>query len=105
MVNTVLDQRRAGILLHLTSLPSTLGLGSLGHHAQRFVDFLSESDLSVWQMLPVHPSHRVPKLTPNRDFLSPYQPMSVFAGNPILIDLQKLVDKKWLPRTSFPITY
>ncbi len=69
MVNTVLDQRRAGILLHLTSLHSTLGLGSLGRHAQRFVDFLSESDLSVWQMLPIHPLHRVPKRTPHRDFL------------------------------------
>ena len=47
----VLNCRRAGILLHITSLPSTLGLDSLGKHAYRFVDFLKECDLSVWQML------------------------------------------------------
>lgn len=104
MANTspVLNQRRAGILLHITSLPSTLGLGSLGRHAYRFVDFLKECDLSVWQVLPIHPLHRVPKNTPHRDFLSPYQPMSVHAGNPMLINLQKLIDRGWLPRMSLP---
>lgn len=104
MPNTspVLNQRRAGMLLHITSLPSTLGLGSLGRHAYRFVDFLKECNLSVWQMLPIHPLHRVPKNTPHRDFLSPYQPMSVHAGNPMLINLQKLIDRGWLPRMSLP---
>jgi 4-alpha-glucanotransferase len=102
-MNNVLDKRRAGILLHITSLPSTLGLGSMGKHAYRFVDFLKECDLSVWQVLPIHPLHRVPIATPYRDFLSPYQPMSAFAGNPMLINLRKLVNKGWLPpRTTFP---
>jgi len=87
---TVLNQRRAGILLHITSLPSTLGLGSLGKHAFRFVDFLKSGDLSVWQMLPIHPLHQVPKDTPFRDFLSSYQPMSVFADNLMLINIQYL---------------
>lgn len=105
MANTspVLNQRRAGILLHITSLPSTLGLGSLGKHAYRFVDFLKECDLSVWQMLPIHPLHRVPLHTPHRDFLSPYQPLSVHAGNPMLINLQKLIDRGWLPRMPLSI--
>lgn len=76
LTKSPLEQRRAGILLHITSLPSTLGLGSLGKHAYRFIDFLKDCDLSVWQILPIHPLHRVPKRTPHRDFLSPYQPMS-----------------------------
>jgi len=101
-MNNVLDKRRAGILLHITSLPSTLGLGNMGRNAYRFVDFLKTCNLSVWQVLPIHPLHRVPTDTPYRDFLSPYQPMSVFAGNPMLINLRKLIEKGWLPRMSFP---
>ncbi len=101
-MNNVLDKRRAGILLHITSLPSTLGLGSMGREAYRFIDFLRDCNLSVWQMLPIHPLHRVPIGTPHRDFLSPYQPMSAFAGNPMLINLKKLIDKGWLPRMTLP---
>jgi len=65
-MSNVLDKRRAGILLHITSLPSTLGLGSMGRHAYRFVDSLEEYGLSVWQVLPIHPLHRVPINTPFR---------------------------------------
>jgi len=101
-MNSILDKRRAGVLLHITSLPSTLGFGSMGRHAYRFVDFLKECGLSVWQVLPIHPLHHVPLETPHRDFLSPYQPMSAFAGNPMLINLRKLIDKGWLPRMVFP---
>ncbi len=97
-----LEQRRAGILLHITSLPSTLGLGSLGKQANRFIDFLHDTDISVWQMLPIHPLHRVPKKTPYRDFLSPYQPMSAFAGNPMLINLKNLMQKNWLATQPLP---
>lgn len=102
-MSSILDKRRAGVLLHITSLPSTLGFGSMGRHAYRFVDFLRECGLSVWQILPIHPLHRVPLRTPHRDCLSPYQPMSAFAGNPMLINLRKLIDRDWAPRVSLPI--
>jgi 4-alpha-glucanotransferase len=98
------DRRRAGVLLHITSLPSRLGLGTLGPNADMFVDFLRGANLSVWQMLPIHPLHRVPVKTPHRDFLSPYQPMSAFAGNPMLISLNVLVSNGWLPPIVFPTT-
>ncbi|MEK7303622.1 MAG: 4-alpha-glucanotransferase, partial [Pseudomonadota bacterium] len=72
----VLDRRRAGILLHPTSLPGEAENGTLGPHALRFVDFLADSGFSVWQMLPLGPTHA------DR---SPYQCLSVHAGNPRLI--------------------
>jgi 4-alpha-glucanotransferase len=101
-ISNLLDKRRAGILLHITSLPSTLGNGTMGKHAYRFIDFLSENGLSVWQVLPIHPPQRVPLNTPHRDFLSPYQPQSVYAGNPLLINLDKLMKKGWLPKKQLP---
>jgi 4-alpha-glucanotransferase len=93
-------KRRAGILLHITSLPSPLGNGSLGKEAYRFIDFLQENSLAVWQVLPIHPLTH--DLAGNLD-LSPYQPQSVHAGNPLLINLQKLIDRGWLPRME--LTY
>ena len=82
-----LDKRRAGILLHPTSLPGPYGSGVLGVDAYRFVDFLNDYGFSVWQTLPLGPTHGDG---------SPYQSQSVHAGNPGLIDLQWLVDKGWL---------
>lgn len=74
-----LDTRRAGVLLHPTSLPGAHGV--LGSSARRFVDFLAASGLTVWQTLPLGPTHRD---------LSPYQSLSAHAGNPLLIDLCEL---------------
>ena len=79
-----LDRRRAGLLLHPTSLPS----GDLGADAYRFVDFLAASGFSVWQFLPIGPTHG--------EFGSPYQCLSVHAGNPLLISAQPLIDEGWL---------
>ena len=79
-----LDRRRAGLLLHPTSLPS----GDLGADAYRFVDFLVAGGFSVWQFLPIGPTHG--------EFGSPYQCLSVHAGNPLLISAQLLVDEGWL---------
>lgn len=76
------QQRRAGVLLHVTSLPS----GDLGPDAYRFVDFLAEAGMTVWQILPLGPAH---------EDLSPYQCLSAHAGNPKLISLQALVDEPW----------
>lgn len=92
--------RQSGILLHITSLPSKGGIGTLGKDAYEFVDFLVESGMSVWQVLPVSP-------TGFGD--SPYQSVSSFAGNPLLIDFELLEkdgltppDFKWLGEVSDP---
>ena len=84
---SVLDRRRAGILLHITSLPGPYSNGDLGSEAFRFVDFLAESGVSVWQTLPINPTH---------EDGSPYQCLSAHAGNPYLISLEWLVDQGWL---------
>ncbi len=73
--------RRAGVLLHPTALPGAWGV--LGASARRFVDFLAASGVTVWQTLPLGPTHRD---------MSPYQSLSAHAGNPALIDLAELVD-------------
>jgi 4-alpha-glucanotransferase len=70
--------RSAGILLHPTSLPGPNGIGEIGPEAHRFLDFLAESGLSIWQMLPMGPTGYGN---------SPYQCFSAFAGNPLLIHL------------------
>lgn len=86
-------QRRAGILLHPTSLPTSPGNGDLGKQAYHFIDFLVSSGLSVWQMLPLGPPH---------EDLSPYQCQSVHAANPALICLDLLVEKGWLHSFHLP---
>lgn len=82
-----LDRRRAGILLHITSLPGRGGCGDLGSAAYRFVEFLVASGVSVWQSLPVGPTQLDG---------SPYQSTSVYAGNPRLVSLEPLVADGWL---------
>lgn len=71
------------MLLHPTSLPGRHGNGDLGPEAYRFVDFLVECGQRIWQVLPLGP-------TGYGD--SPYQCFSAFAGNPLLISLEKLRD-------------
>jgi 4-alpha-glucanotransferase len=79
--------RASGILLHPTSLPGRLGIGDLGSEAHRFADFLASAGQRLWQML-----HLGPAGYSN----SPYQCLSVFAGNPLLISLERLVEDKFL---------
>jgi 4-alpha-glucanotransferase len=83
----MLCQRSAGILLHPTSLPSLGGIGDLGPEAYTFVDFLGRSGLGLWQVLPLSP----PGLGN-----SPYSAISAFAGNPLLISLERLAERGWL---------
>jgi len=85
--NPVLDRRRAGVLLHPTSLPGGVGWGDLGPDARRFIDFLAGHGFSVWQMLPLGPTH---------EDGSPYHSLSVHAGNPLLISLERLGEDGWL---------
>ncbi len=70
--------RSSGILLHPTSLPGNNGIGELGSQSLKFLDFLAESGLKIWQVLPLGP-------TGYGD--SPYQCFSAFAGNPLLIEV------------------
>jgi 4-alpha-glucanotransferase len=79
----ILDRRRAGVLLHPTSLPA----GDLGVDAHRFVDFLAETGAGVWQTLPLGPTHADS---------SPYHCLSAHAGSPRLIALPRLVEWGWL---------
>jgi len=81
------DRRRAGVLLHLTSLPGQGPCGDLGREARGFIDFLVAAGISVWQMLPVGPT--------GQDG-SPYQASSVHAGNPRLISLEWVLEQGWL---------
>ena len=80
----MLNKRGCGILLHPTSLPGPGGIGTLGADARRFIDLLHDMGMSYWQVLP---------LTPPACGNSPYSAFSAFAGNPLLIDLQRIVDE------------
>jgi len=99
VTHPVLSRRRAGILLHPSSLPATASevgrerLGTLGPSAYRFVDFLQAAQISVWQVLP---------LGPTLDDLSPYMSTSVHAGNPNLISLDLLREWGWLDDEALP---
>jgi 4-alpha-glucanotransferase len=79
--------RAAGILLHPTSLPSRDGIGDFGPAAYRFVDFLASARQGVWQVLP---------LGPLGYGNSPYSSTSAFAGNPLLISLERLAEHGWV---------
>lgn len=96
-----MKRRESGILLHITSLPSIYGIGDLGPWAYKFVDFLSETKQSVWQILPLNP-------TSGTFGNSPYSSPSAFAGNLLLISPDLLVEDGFLSEShikgnsSFP---
>src|SRR5579864_1164975 len=75
--------RCSGTLLHPTSLPGRFGIGDLGPEAFRFADFLADTQQGIWQVLPLGP-------TGYGD--SPYQCFSAFAGNPLLVSVETLVE-------------
>ena len=79
------SSRRTGVLLHPTSLPSLTGVGEIGPQARLFVDWLHESHVQTWQILP---------LVPVGSGYSPYSSGSAFATNPLLISLEDLLDQK-----------
>lgn len=91
--------RSAGVLLHPTSLPSAHGIGDLGPTAHAYLDWLDAASVSWWQILPLNPPG------PGH---SPYSATSTFAGNPLLISLQLLVEDGLLSEeditsgTAFP---
>ena len=83
--------RSSGILMHITSLPGSYGVGTMGKQAFAFVDFLKKSGQSYWQILPLSP-------TGYGD--SPYQSCSTFAGNHYLIDLDLLIEEGLLEKAD-----
>ena len=83
--------RSSGILLHISSLPSPYGIGTLGKAAYAFADFLHAAGQKYWQLLPLGP-------TSYGD--SPYQSFSTFAGNPYFIDLDLLAEDGLLDRAE-----
>lgn len=81
-MNHLLSRRRAGVLLHPTSLPHTEKEGCFGQSARGWIDFLQDGGFTVWQVLPLVPTDAVG---------SPYHSCSVFAGNPMMVGLQDLL--------------
>ncbi len=79
--------RSTGILLHPISLPSRGGIGDLGPAAYEFLDFLAEARQGLWQVLP---------LNPPANGNSPYSSTSAFAGNPLLVSLDRLAEHGWI---------
>jgi 4-alpha-glucanotransferase len=79
--------RSTGILLHPISLPSRGGMGDLGPAAHEFLNFLADARQGLWQVLP---------LNPPAQGNSSYSSTSAFAGNPLLISLERLAERGWL---------
>lgn len=80
-------------MLHLSSLPGPFGIGDLGTEAYRFVDFLAVHRQQLWQILPLGP-------TKSESYHSPYDALSAFAGNPLLISPNLLMQDGLLPATA-----
>ncbi len=86
--------RASGILMHITSLPSPHGVGTMGKESFSFIDFLKKAGQKYWQLLP---------LTPTGYGDSPYQSCSTYAGNHYLIDLDLLVEQGLLERAEIDV--
>src|SRR6202790_575217 len=91
LVPMMLFPRATGILLHPTSFPARGGIGDFGPAAYEFADFLVSARQGLWQVLPLGPP-----ATGN----SPYSSTSAFAGNPLLISLERLVEHGWMDRAK-----
>ena len=88
-----LHQRASGILLHITSLPGPHGIGDFGPAAYHFADWLQSCGQRIWQWLPT---------TPIGPGDSPYQSVSAFAGSPLMVALEPLVQRGWLIEPDLP---
>jgi 4-alpha-glucanotransferase len=86
--------RASGILLHPTSLPSRGGVGDFGPSAYAFADFLASARQGLWQVLPLGPLGFGD---------SPYSSTSAFAGNPLLISLERLADRGWIDHAQLSV--
>jgi 4-alpha-glucanotransferase len=91
MTAPLLNQRRAGVVLHPTSLPGPHGCGDLGPNAYYFVDWLHTAGQTLWQTLPLGP------VGPG---YSPYMGSSAFAGNPLLVGFEPMLERGWISASS-----
>ncbi len=112
-MSPLFERRRAGVLCHISSLPSlqanreldeklaensissSFHSGDLGQESRRFIDFLHTIGATVWQTLPLN--------MPHADG-SPYQCLSAHAGNPEFISLDRLVELGWLTAAELEVT-
>lgn len=76
-------KRRAGVIIHPTSLPGPYGIGELGEQARNLLDWIASAGLQVWQILPLVP--------PDPMFYSPYSGTDSNAGNPLVISIDDLI--------------
>lgn len=83
--------RKAGVLLHISSLPGEFGCGTFGKNAYRFADFLASSGFTIWQVLPFN--------IPHKD-ACPYSSVSTFAQNPLFIDPEILLEKGLITKSE-----
>ncbi|MGH8173049.1 MAG: 4-alpha-glucanotransferase, partial [Rhodanobacteraceae bacterium] len=90
-----LRQSGVGVLLHPTSLPAPFGIGDLGPSAHEWIDLLADHGIGWWQFLPLGP----PGIGD-----APYQPISAFAGNPLLISPQQLIEDGLIDRRELRFT-
>ena len=86
-----MNERKSGVLLHVSSLPSGFGIGTFGKGAYRFVDFLAESGFRVWQVLPFCMAD---------DYNSPYKSRAAFGVNPYFIDPEILLEKGYITESE-----
>ena len=89
--NIITDKRRSGILAHITSLPSPYGVGDIGTSSLNFLDFLAQAGQGCWQFLPLNPTNEV---FDN----SPYMSTAAFAGSPLLISPDLLVENGFVTK-------
>lgn len=87
--------RQAGVLLHISSLPSPWGVGDLGPGASRMADAMARSGISVWQVLPLQE-------TSSTFGHSPYSPVSAFAGNRAFISPELLCQEGFISADEIP---
>jgi 4-alpha-glucanotransferase len=87
----IIDKRSSGILLHITSLPGAYGIGDLGPEAYKMADLLAEAKQRYWQILPLNP-------TEIGMGNSPYSSRSAFAGNPLLLSPELLLEEGLLEK-------
>jgi 4-alpha-glucanotransferase len=91
-----MTERKSGILLHVTSLPSPFGIGDFGPRSRDFVDFLSDAGQKYWQVLPLNP-------TEGAYGNSPYSGPSSFAGNPLLVSPEYLKDEGYISKSDLGV--
>jgi 4-alpha-glucanotransferase len=90
-LNHWIDRRRSGVLLHISALPGPFPRGVIGEEARNFIDTIADAGFSVWQFLPLGPTH---------GHGSPYESLSSLAGNPEFLDLRDCVVRGWLSESN-----